>query len=323
VIAGSEAMLEPTEHGTMGTWQNLRFYPDHLAISEGDTIIFSFRTSDTHNVVFMPKGVKPAVHYIPSLSDPKRLMVNPLALAAIGGQHFDGSAPVSSGLINAISGMPKEWRVTLATPGIWTYVCTPYSTVVPMAGAVGMVGRIEVRKAGSTLPLSPEEVTSAADKAVAVDIAADEAADVAARKITSKAGPKGSTVWTMNAGYTTASSGERMRFGASDLTIKVGDIVEWVAKGGYVPHNVYFFSGGDEMPMTIKEGNILYVNQDVEKAVGSQVYDGTGVRSSGFIGEGPGRTKTYRLTFTKVGHYEYICIPHDEMGMMAYITVTE
>jgi plastocyanin len=60
--------------------------------------------------------------------------------------------------------------------------------------------------------------------------------------------------------------------------------------------------------------------------VGGSTYDGTGVVSSGFLNgaqnPAPGPRK-YSLTFTKPGHFEYICIPHDDMDMMAYITVTQ
>lgn len=323
VIVGSEAMMEETEYGTMGAWQNARFYPDHLVVNEGDTVVFSFRTTDAHNVVFMPKGETPATHYLPAPWYPSRLFVNPIALTATGGDRFDGTTPVSSGLLAAVPGMALDWWVTFTEVGTWTYVCTVHSSLVPFAGAVGMVGMVEVRKAGSVLPASPEEVTAAAEKAVAGNVAADEAADAAAKQVTSRPGPNGTTIWTMSAGYESATGGERMRFSVPDLTIKVGDTVEWVQKSKYVPHTVCFFSGGEETPMTIKEGDILYVNPDVEKSVGDQAYDGTGVLSSGFMGDGPGRSKTYRLTFTKAGRYEYICIPHDEMGMSAHITVTE
>ena len=319
VIVGSEAMMEGTEYGTMGAWQNARFYPDRLVVNEGDSVVFSFRTSDQHNVVFMPRGEMPAVHYLPAPWDRRRLVVNPIALTATGGDRFDGTAPVSSGLLAAAPGSAWDWSVTLMATGTWTYVCTPHSARVPVLGAVGMVGRIEVRKAGSVLPASPEEVTAAADKAVAADIAADEAADAAAKQVTSRPGPNGSTIWTMNTGFESATGGERMRFGVPDLTIKVGDTVEWVQKSKYVPHTISFFSGADETPLTIAEGGILYANPAVEKPAGGVVYDGTGLVSSGFLGA----SKTYRLTFTTPGRYEYICIPHDEMGMSAHITVTE
>ena len=68
----------------------------------------------------------------------------------------------------------------------------------------------------------------------------------------------------------------------------------------------------------------VVVNPAVLLPVGSQVYAGSGYFNSGFIfgaqNPAPG-PRSYSLTFTQPGKYEYICVPHDMMGMSGYITV--
>jgi hypothetical protein len=95
--------------------------------------------------------------------------------------------------------------------------------VIPIIGAVGMTGKIVVQPAGSKLPKAPELVTAAAGAAISTDIAAAQAADAAARKVASRPGANGATIYTVPIGGATASGGELVRFGSSDLTIKVGD----------------------------------------------------------------------------------------------------
>lgn len=52
VVAGSETIMEQTEHGMMGAWQYAKFYPDQLAVNVGDTVIFKFTATMAHDVVF-------------------------------------------------------------------------------------------------------------------------------------------------------------------------------------------------------------------------------------------------------------------------------
>jgi plastocyanin len=185
-----------------------------------------------------------------------------------------------------------------------------HTAVVPIMGAVGMTGKVIVQRAGAKLQKTPEQVTAASDAAIKSDIMAAQAADAAARKVTSRPGANGSTIYTVTIGGVTPTGGELLRFGSSD----------------HAPHTVSFFSGGAETPETIKVGDSTYCNPAAMAAVGGSTYDGTGVANSGFLWgtkdpiSGP---RKYSLTFTKPGHFEYVCIPHDDMGMMACITVTQ
>ena len=68
----------------------------------------------------------------------------------------------------------------------------------------------------------------------------------------------------------------------------------------------------------------LVLNPAAVAPMGGGTYDGTGVSSSGFT---PGKNdpapgpRTYSLTFTKPGTFEFICVLHDQMGMSGHVTV--
>jgi plastocyanin len=322
VYVGSETMLTDTEHGKMGAWQNAKFYPADLTVAKGDTVVFRNNTTETHNVVFNPAGQGPATLFSPENGDRTKMLLNPTSVVATPSGPFDGSQAASSGMIHGMDGMAAEWSLTFTKEGDYTYVCTPHSAVIPIIGPVGMVGKVHVR--GSAPAATPESVEAEALKAIASDIADDQAADPAAHQVASRRAPDGSTIWTVAAGFSSKSGGELLRFGVDDLKVKVGDTVEWVQKADQAPHTISFFSGGDETPETLTVGGKVYQNPDAAKPVGGAVYDGTGVASSGYLWgtKNPtGGPRTYSLRFTKAGHFEYICIPHDSMGMMAYVTV--
>ena len=102
-----------------------------------------------------------------------------------------------------------------------------------------------------------------------------------------------------------------MRFIASNVTVKVGHTVTFdMAKnmGLPIPHTVTF---GPEPPAPTPVGD-------------PTAWDGTGTLSSGVLlppGFGPPGSSTYAVTFTKPGVYHYICMFHDDMGMVGTVTV--
>ncbi len=80
--------------------------------------------------------------------------------------------------------------------------------------------------------------------------------------------------------------------------IKVGQTVEWVNKGTTV-HDVSTNVQNARNP------------KDVELPKGAKPFD------SGFIP--PGGKFSY--TFTVPGQYKYFCVPHEDAGMVGYLTV--
>ncbi len=99
-----------------------------------------------------------------------------------------------------------------------------------------------------------------------------------------------------------------------DVRIRVGDTIEW-ASSGSVGHTVSFADGVHLQSLTDytvpdpADPSQLLFNPEISLRFGGDTYDGAGTFvSSGFIGVF--RESTYRLTFTKAGLYEYVCLNH-------------
>jgi len=87
-------------------------------------------------------------------------------------------------------------------------------------------------------------------------------------------------------------------FEPAEVTVNVGDTVEWENVGNSVHHAT------DDHEMAIK-GN------DVESPVGTVAFD------SGFMR--PGETFTH--TFSTPGVYRYVCVAHETSGMVGKVIV--
>ena len=92
-----------------------------------------------------------------------------------------------------------------------------------------------------------------------------------------------SEVTGQTATHTVATS-DKLTFSPAQLTVKVGDIVEWT-NPGQTPHNVTFDTPPGPASSTIGSG------------------------------------QTYELKFTTAGSYHYICTFHSAQGMAGTITV--
>jgi plastocyanin len=298
-----------------GTWQYNRFYPADLTVRQGDQVTFRFVTGDMHNVVF-PVAGQPAVSgRIPDPNNPKNMIPNP-AINASALRVYDGTSPVSSGIVHGSAASPSDYTLTVTATGDLVYTCTVHAQVHPDGTATGMVGYLHVQPAGSDLVQTPEAVAAAAQKQIAADVASAEAADAAAHVITSRPDGQGHQIWTVGVGATSATGGEFLGFGAEDLHIHVGDTVEWIQRAETSPHTVTF---ADKSMKGMDMGG----GPGAFAPSGGPTYDGTGFVNSGFMpGTKTGRVaKPFLLTFTKAGEYSYYCIPHAMMGMAAIVTV--
>ncbi len=97
---------------------------------------------------------------------------------------------------------------------------------------------------------------------------------------------------------TVAMKDEAPFYTPAKATIKVGQTVEWVNKGTTV-HDVSTNVSNARNP------------KDVELPKAAKPFD------SGFIPPGG----KFRYTFTVPGKYKYFCVPHEDAGMVGYLTV--
>lgn len=99
-----------------------------------------------------------------------------------------------------------------------------------------------------------------------------------------------------------------LRYYPSKLTIHAGDSVIWKTTDHHEAHTVTILAPGQKPQqadkfMTVKKGG--------------NVVSGPGFYNSGFLWYG----QTYKLTFEKPGTYHYLCLLHDDQGMLGTIVV--
>jgi plastocyanin len=108
-------------------------------------------------------------------------------------------------------------------------------------------------------------------------------------------------VWYVNIGaQTTDWAGQVFKFYPSIIVIDVNDTIVWTM-ATMEPHTVTFLSGAPPLN-PLNESNL--------RPMGGNIYNGTGIHSSGLMFMG----QTYSLTFTKPGVYPYYCEIHPGMS---------
>ncbi len=116
--------------------------------------------------------------------------------------------------------------------------------------------------------------------------------------------------------YGPSGAWQFMHFYPENMTINVGDKIEWVLKGSE-PHTVTFLGQGKKIPdLIIPENNSsrrLLFNPLVILSQGGQTYNGTKLTGSGQMDVEPNFPRVYNLTFTKAGTFEYFCGFHNMM----------
>ncbi len=127
-------------------------------------------------------------------------------------------------------------------------------------------------------------------------------------------------------GQLEVSQGSQLSYAPKYLDVTVGDTVAWRAIDQLEPHTVSFgpmamlkdLSRKDQfIPIPQKAGPpMLQLNPKVAFPTPGTTYDGTGFASSGILGLG----KTWTLTFTTLGTYQYICLIHGVV-MNGYVVV--
>jgi plastocyanin len=320
VLVGGQAEVVQQDQGPAGAWQFMRYYPGSITINVGDTIVWKLNSAEPHTVTFpQPGETKAPDLIIPEGGDSQRMLMNPLAVLPQGEAEYDGSALTGSGQIGGGPDFPTEYKLTFTKPGTYDYYCAFHSM---------MKGTVVVQEAGSAYPKTQAQIDADAAAQLAADTQAAKQAEPTAMQTSTRPGPNGTTIYEVNMGYGDSIM-SYMRFSPTDLTIHVGDTVEWTQKDVEAPHTVTFTSGGQEPELVLTEPQQsgppkLVLNPEVLAPAGGTTYSGQGYFNSGLIWgtevpiPGP---RTYSLTFDTPGTYNYICVLHDPLGMVGQVTV--
>jgi plastocyanin len=278
------------------------YFPGAITIDEGDSITWSIMpgAAEAHTVTFGTTG--PCV-------DPNQTGV------PVPGRSWSGTGCVSSGTIlpsMAPAGAgPKTFTLTFPKAGTYKYFCQFH---VP-----AMVATVVVQPAGSPYPTAQASYVATSDPVLAQAVKSGQAA-LAAQSVTTARNANGTTTYTMNAGYGDGKSYGLYRFGASNLTIHTGDTVTWVQRDPDDAHTVTFLNNGQDVPFTLANGA---PNPVAFARTPQRSYDGTGLVNSGLLppAAAPAPARTYSLTFTRPGSFKYVCLIHDDFGMVGSIQV--
>ena len=324
VLVGGQAEMVQQDAGPMGAWQMMRYYPETITINVGDTVLWKLSSGEIHTVTFPKTGDKsPDLIVMEGSGSTQRVLFNSLALMTQGGATYDGSALAGSGQLGGGPPFPTEWKLTFTQPGTYPYFCAFH----PM-----MKGQVIVQNAGAAYPKTQAQIDADAQAQLETDTAAAmkaEASIKATKAMPAEPKPDGTSTYQIQIGY---GDGVLMwmRFNPENLTVHVGDSVEWVQKDPMGPHTVTFVSSDAKEPdLVLPEPQTagppkLVLNPEAIGPVGAAVYSGKGLFNSGILWGTEDPTpgpRTYSVTFDTPGTYKFICILHDEMGMHGQITV--
>jgi plastocyanin len=295
------------ESKDMGT-QALAFLPNELWVHVNDSIQWTFPAGEIHTVTFLRSGqIRPP---FPVGCPPPATGVQP------SGSGFSGSACVNSGPLAG----GASYTVTFPSTGNFKLVCLVHSN---------MTGLVHVLDLFEPLPHSQRFYTDqAADEAR--DLLADEDHQRVDEERSEHAKGRLDNLVTAGIGEVVATAGGRqtrsvMRFFDGTIRVHVGETVEWTNLDPTTPHTVTF---GTE---PVNPMMLVNVTTDKDGAEHGTIHSATDSVSSGFLAsanedniglpQSPAGATRIRVTFTKVGTYDYICALHDTLGMKGKVVV--
>jgi len=274
-----------------------RFYPEAITIHQGDHITFT--PAGPHTVTFnRPPG--PIFRFLdPSFpATPSPATITSASDSVMGIIGFGPPGP------------PEHYVVSFTSPGTYQIICGLH---------LGMTLSVDVRPTGATLPKEDAQYLAIAQAAITRDLATVDR--IAAAATDNFEDEDGNPTVLVGAGDKRVSN---IRFFPASVTIRVGRSINFLkTQDPTEPHTVTF-------------GNAFDPNDPLAefRASGGSRYNGTGVANSGFLstsqqfsfyqlaGTGlPVAVTRYRLTFTSVGDFPYICAIHDPAGMVGIVHV--
>jgi plastocyanin len=143
----------------------------------------------------------------------------------------------------------------------------------------------------------------------------------------------GSTIVIAGVGHVVGNVGgtqtvSTMRFMDATKVIHVGETVEWTTEEAVTSHTITF---GPEPDVTQQIPPSANVTLDADGARHAVINSTSDVVHSGFITQSPQdriglaqaplSATRFRVTFTQPGVYHYICVLHDELGMVGQVIV--
>lgn len=291
--------------------QALAFLPNEIWIHAGDSITWSFAADEIHTVTFLtPAQVRP-----------------PFTVGCPGitpsGSSFNDSTCVTTAPLTR----PNTYTVTFPNAGNFKLACLVHEN---------MTGVIHVLDSSQPLPHDQEFYDRLA-AAEARDIINDtdrhhtESGDDRSFEDHSSHDHSRNSNVTAGIGEIVATPGGQqtlsiVRFIQPTTIIHVGETVEWSNSDPITPHTVTF---GAEPANPIPPSSNVTVDED--GALHAVINSTSDSAHSGFIlaasheriglPQAPISVTRFRVTFTHTGTFPFICVLHDNLGMMGKVVV--
>ncbi len=314
-----------------------------VRVAQGTTVAWQLGSDETHTVTFRAGAPWPSVIMAQPEGASRPPMFNPQLIApTVPSGPWDGTTFIHMEL----QAPDQELRVTFARVGNYRYSCLFHEE---MDGYVDVVP-----------PGSPGITTQAVvDQFAATHVAREHAEDVA-KIMASRSNPSpmlgadNSTLWFVRSGTNARRDHVDIQaFLPENLTVSAGDTVAWYVDHTQ-PHTVTFASAEGQRPefvsVQLPDGRMLVPPPPgqapdpsflaamaeitepprivVTGAIASRpsgVHDGRSMYNSGVIGEHPliayPMEKTWALTFSTPGAFQYACLLHEQIGMKGTVTV--
>jgi plastocyanin len=315
--------------------QTMGYYPKHIWIDQGDSVVWRANAAEIHTVTFLAHGSPcpdGALCTLPRGFSP----ADPLQATPQGGGVFDGHSYYNSGLLTSAHGdtgplppfvhVVRSYRLTFPTdlaPGTYWYLCLVHGRM--------QLGSVTVQTAGSPYPYSQVQYDRRARQGIARDVADGHRLWARARhrahRLNRGRGPAVVLNGVMDA------RAMIMRYIPEDVTVRRGGRVRFLATSMAEPHTITF--GNDEtgcgrppcnpeQPWNVThsaDGNLVATYPGRQ---GGFTGSPTQLNSGLMLGAPPMMThlpQQLTVRFTRVHRYPYLCALHDYMGMVGVVRV--
>jgi len=293
--------------------QALAFLPNELFIHQGDSVFWTFDADDIHTVTFLTDGqTRPP------------FPVGCPGFAPGSQAVYDGSTCLSTPPL--ITGATFE--VSFTATGNFKVVCLVHEN---------MTGVVHVLAPDAPLPHDQAFYDAQADRQRKIFLDdgrgnGNNALDDSGPGRGAGRGHAHDHSVIAGVGVIRASAGGSgtlsvMRFFDENISVNVGDTIEWVNDDPISPHTITFGEEPQGNPAP-PSGNVTVDADGARHATISSTADNV---HSGFImaalQDQIGKPQTplgvtrFRITFTAAGTYPYLCALHDELGMKGKVTV--
>jgi plastocyanin len=288
--------------------QALAFLPNEIWIHQNDTITWTFPANEVHTVTFLQ----------PTQIRPSRLVGCPGATPDFS--VYDGSTTcVNSGLLANSSALssPPTYSVVFPVIGNFKLVCLAHPN---------MTASIHVMDPSTPLPHDQAFYDRQGDR---------QREELLSDPMINMHNHRHSDHITAGVGHIVGNAGGNQtvsvdRFMDDTKVIHVGETVEWTTEEAVTSHTITF---GEEPPLALQTPPSANVTTDTDGARHAFISSPSDNVHSGFITQLPqdrtglaqvplsGSATRFRVTFTAPGVYHYICVLHDDFGMVGQIIV--